>query len=88
MKGEPVQAYNISNPGSIVTIRQMAEAIAKAGNVELVTESASEREKQSFNLMDNSSLDSIAIQELGWKGFFDINTGAVCTIQIIKESMQ
>ncbi len=83
--GEPVKAYNISNPDAVVTIKQMAEAIAKAGNVKLVTESASEVEKQRFNPMDNSSLDSASIQQLGWKGLFDINKGTAATIKIIKE---
>ncbi len=88
LKGEPVRAYNISNPDSIVTIRQMAEAIAKAGNVELVTEAASEKEKQSFNPMDNSALEAEGLMGLGWKGTYDINNGIARTVQIIKESMQ
>lgn len=88
IKGMPIHVYNISNPSSVVTIRQMAEAIAVAGNVELVTESANEREKRSFNPMSNSSLDSSAIQKLDWKGIFDVNNGAASTVQIIKESMR
>ena len=75
MKGEPAGAYNISNPDSIVTVHQMAEAIAKAGNVELVTEAASDKENKSFNPMDNSALEAERLMELGWRGKIDINSG-------------
>lgn len=87
MKGQPVRAYNISNPNSIVTVRQMAEAIARVGNVELVTEAASEKEKHSFNPMQNSALEAERLMELGWKGSYDIDSGIARTVQIIKESM-
>lgn len=86
MKGKPVKAYNISNPDSVVTIRQMAEAMAKAGNVELVTEAASDKEKQSFNPMDNSALEADRLLELGWKGIYDINSGIAHTVRSLKES--
>ena len=87
MKGKSVHAYNISNPDSVVTVRQMAEALAKAGNVGLVTGTASEDEKRSFNQMNNSSLESSPIQKLGWKSLFDINYGTICTVKTIRETM-
>lgn len=87
MKGEPVTAYNISNPDSVVTVREMAEAIAKAGNVELVTETASDKEKQSFNPMDNSALDAVRLMELGWRGTIDINSGMNKTVSILGDSL-
>ena len=83
MKGEPATAYNISNPDSVVTVRQMAEAIAKAGNVELVTEAASDKEKQSFNLMDNSALEAERLRGLEWRGKFEIEDGMEETIGIL-----
>ena len=85
MNGEPAKAYNISNPDSVVTVRQMAEAIAKAGGVELVTEAASDKEKQSFNPMDNSSLTSDKLEALGWKGLNNVERGILKTLQIMKQ---
>ena len=87
MKGEPATAYNISNPDSVVTVRQMAEAIAKAGNVELVTEAASDKEKQSFNLMDNSALEAERLRGLEWRGKFEIEDGAYRTVQTLSTSV-
>lgn len=87
MKGEPATAYNISNPDSVVTVRQMAEAIAKAGNVELVTKAASDKEKMSFNPMDNSALEAERLSKLGWRGAIDIELRISNTINIIKSTL-
>ena len=84
-KGKPVTSYNISNPDSVVTVHQMAEAIAKVGNVELVTEIASDMEKSSFNPMDNSTLEAESLMKLGWRGQFGIEIGVKNTVDILGE---
>ena len=85
LSGEQGHAYNISNPDSVITIRQLAELLAEAGNVALRTEIPTEAERKGFNPMSNSSLESIGLQELGWKGCFDAETGFSHTVQILKE---
>ena len=80
INGKCGEAYNISNPNSVVTIREMAEALAKAGNVNIVFENPSDYEQKSYNLMENSSLESAKLEELGWKACFDISMGAIKTL--------
>lgn len=80
INGKSGEAYNISNSKSIVTIREMAEALAKAGKVNIVFENPSDIEQKSFNLMDNSSLVSKKLERLGWKAVFDINEGTQKTL--------
>lgn len=80
INGKSGEAYNISNSKSIVTIREMAEALAKAGKVNIVFENPSDIEQNSFNLMDNSSLVSKKLERLGWKAIFDINEGTQKTL--------
>ena len=65
LNGESVQAYNV--PGTILTIREIAEMLASFGGVKLIRESASESEKRVFNPMNNSSLDGTKLESLGWK---------------------
>lgn len=77
------EAYNISNCNSIVTIRQMAECFASAGNRKIIFDIPSEAEKASYNLMDNSSLNAEKLEALGWKGLFDMPTGALHTLNIM-----
>lgn len=73
-------AYNISNKDSIITIRKMAECFAAAGKRKVVFEVPTEHELTSYNLMDNSSLDSTKIESLGWFGMFDIQKGVKRTL--------
>ena len=83
--GENCHAYNISNPGAIVTIREMAQILAKSGNVALKMELPSDAEKRAFNPMNNSSLNSDSLQKLGWKGLFDAERGFGHTVKVLRE---
>lgn len=86
LTGENITAYNISNPNSIISIRQMAELYAEAGGVQLLSGEATAAEKKSYNTMDNSSLNSARLEGLGWTGQFDARTGLTHTVNIIKSS--
>ena len=82
--GKKSKAYNISNPNSIISIKEMAQLLCAAGNVKMRLETASLDEKKGFNPMIDSSLDSSSLIELGWKGCFDADTGFSHTVQILK----
>ena len=84
--GENCHAYNISNPDSIINIRQMAEILVKSAGVELKMELPTEEERKGFNPMSNSSLESTSLTGLGWKGCFDAEAGFAHTVQILKET--
>lgn len=84
--GKNCQAYNISNPDSIISIKKMAEILAEAGNIKLIQETASEEEKKGFNPMSNSSLDSKGLIELNWQGCFKAEDGLKHTVKILKDA--
>ena len=69
--GENCHAYNISNPDSIISIKDMAEILSKSAGVELRMELPTEEERKGFNPMSNSSLESASLTGLGWYGCFD-----------------
>ena len=81
INGNKEEAYNISNPDSICTIRQIAQALAQAGHVALEMAVPTELEKKGYNLMSNSSLDSQKLEALGWKGHFSLEEGCQKTIE-------
>lgn len=81
INGETGHAYNISNKNSIVSIREIAEAFAKAGGVNVIYENSSDVELKSYNLMDNSSLDAKKLESLGWKAIIDLNDGVKKTLE-------
>ncbi len=86
VSGENCRAYNISNPDSIISIKDMAEILVKSANVKLRIEIPTEEERKGFNPMSNSSLDSTSLLQLGWHGCFDAETGFSHTVQILRET--
>jgi len=83
LSGASGEAYNISNPDSIVTIRSFAENVAKEAGVKVIFEDATDVEKASYNLMNNSSLTSSKLENLGWKGLYGLQTGIKRTLESI-----
>lgn len=88
LNGESGCAYNVSNPNSIATIRELAEQIVKCTGKALLFENPSDEELRGYNLMDNSSLDSSKLIELGWKGLFPLAEGVEHTIRILSGEEQ
>ena len=84
--GENCHAYNISNPDSIISIKQMAEILVKSAGVKLRMELPTDEERKGFNPMSNSSLESTSLIGLGWRGCFDAEAGFTHTVQILKET--
>lgn len=86
INGQTGEAYNISNPASKITIKEMAEEFAKIGNVKLIINSdVDSLEKKNFNPMQNASLDSSKLESLGWKALFSKDEGFEHSIKILKE---
>lgn len=84
INGESAKAYNISNPKSVVTIRELAEQIASSSGHQVLFENPSDEELKGYNLMDNSSLDSSSLLELGWEGLFPLKDGVEHTLRILQ----
>lgn len=81
LNGNSGEAYNISNPDSVVTIRQLAECMAEVGGVKVIFDCPSEIERTSYNMMSNSALTSDKIVSLGWKGYFSLKDGVKATLE-------
>ncbi len=85
--GQKGKAYNVSNPDSVISIKEMAQILCNAGGVELRMGVANDEEKKRFNPMSNSSLNSTSLIELGWRGCFDAETGFNNTVKILRETL-
>lgn len=85
--GENCNAYNISNPDSVTSIKEMAELLADGAGVKVIAENPNSEEKKAFNPMENSSLNSDKLLRLGWKGLFNARDGFEHTVRIIREAM-
>lgn len=83
LNGEICYPYNIANINSNISIKELAEIIAKCSNKRVVFENPSVSEKTAFNMMENSCLDAASLYALGWEGCFDDYTGIKHTYQIM-----
>lgn len=85
LSGENCRAYNISNPDSIISIKDVAEILSRSADVRLKIELPTEEDRKGFNPMSNSSLESSSLLNLGWRGAFDAETGFSHTVEILRE---
>ena len=85
LEGKSGEAYNISNRASVVTIREMAETVAKVSGRKVLFAQATEQEKKGYTMMKVSALDATKLEDLGWQGRYGIQCGAEATYRILSE---
>ncbi len=84
IKGESKNAYNIANPNSIISIREMAEIIANIGNKKVILDIPKDIPTNS-NPMQCGVLNSDKLQSIGWIPKYNCMDGFNNTIKILKE---
>ena len=67
LKGESVQAYNIADENSNISIRELAEIIAEIGGRRVIIDIPKENEKKGFNPVTKSVFSIEKIESLGWR---------------------
>lgn len=82
--GKSSNAYNVSNKNSIITIREMADCIAKQNSKKVIFEIPTQKEKMGFTPITRAVLDSTKLEELGWKACWSFEDGIKQTINIMK----
>ena len=66
LKGEKGHAYNIADKNSCVTIRDLAEMIAKIGGRHVKMVSPTDSESKGYNVVTNSVFSTTKLESLGW----------------------
>lgn len=87
IKGKNCNAYNISNPDSNVTIKQMAEITANEYNLKVIYELPEEIEKKGYSTQGHIIVNSEKLASLGWKANTSINDGIKKTVEIMKSAI-
>ena len=82
--GEDSNAYNIANPNSILSIREMAEIIADIGNKKVLFDIPADTPTNA-NPMQCGVLNSDKLQSIGWKPKYNSQEGFLNTINTLKE---
>ncbi len=66
LKGEKGHAYNIADKNSCVTIRELAEMIAKNGGRRVKMAVPDDSESKGYNVVTNSVFSTAKLESLGW----------------------
>jgi Nucleoside-diphosphate-sugar epimerases len=82
--GENGQAYNIANSGSNITIRHMAETIAKLFGLKITYSKPSDAEKAGFTKVTKAVLDAGKLQTLGWLPLVPPESGFERTVRMLR----
>ena len=79
------EAYNVSDPGSDITLKDLAKLIADASGTKVVFALPEGLERQGYSTATVAVMDSAKLQAKNWKAQFHIRTGIERTLRILKE---
>lgn len=84
LKGESGQAYNVANKNSVVSIADLAKKIALCANRQVVFDIPQGGTVGASGIV-RGVLDGTKLENLGWKGVYDIDKGVKTTYEIMEE---
>lgn len=67
LRGENGEAYNIANRDSVVSIKELAEMIARLGGVHVVFDIPSSQEAMGYSTVQRAVLNPSKLEHLGWQ---------------------
>jgi len=86
LRGECGQAYNIADPASDITLRDLAGIIAGIAGREVVFEIPDAVESAGFSKATKAIMDGAKIKKLGWQPLYDMQGGLERTIALLREA--
>lgn len=85
LQGEKGEAYNISDVRSDITLRDLAEIVAKTAGKQVIFDLPDEVEAAGYSKATKARLDGRKLKKLGWRAKYDIQSGVERTISILQE---
>ena len=83
LEGECGAAYNVADPGSDVTLRELAESIAKHAGTKVVFQLPSETEREGYSTATKAMMDGSKLKALGWQPHYTIGEGIEQTLLVM-----
>ncbi len=83
--GKTGQAYNLGDSRSDITLRALAETIARYVGTKVVFELPDRQEQKGYSTATRALMDGGKLKTLGWHARYDIQTGIRETIDILRE---
>ena len=84
--GNTGEAYNIADESSDIMLKDLAKTIADHSRTKVIFELPDQIEAVGYSKATKARLDGSKIRKLGWKPRYDMKTGVVRTITLLKNS--
>lgn len=85
LKGKCGESYNLADENSDITLKELAKIIADYANRRIIFDTPDDIESYGYSKVTKSLLDPSKIKKLGWNCKYDIKTGVIRTLDILKE---
>ena len=85
LRGENGEAYNVSDPESEVTLRQITQWLAEDNDVKVTFEVPDVTEQAGYTTATKALLDTEKISVLGWQPQIHMREGLRKTVQGLRE---
>lgn len=86
--GTAGEAYNCANTDARVSIAEFAQTVANVAGRKVVQIEATEADIADRTFISRQVLNSSKLENLGWKGSFDVQSGVAHTIGILNEQVK
>lgn len=83
--GKNREAYNIADLNSNITLKELADGIAKLSGTKVEFELPSHLEEAGYSKATKALLNGAKLRELGWSADYGIEEGVARTIEILKD---
>lgn len=84
LHGRCGEAYNIAGADSDVSLKDLADMLAKEAGTNVIFELPDALEKSGYSAATKAVLNTDKLQRLGWKSHFGMAEGLLCTVRILR----
>lgn len=82
--GMPGQAYNIADEESDITLKDLAECLARLAGAQVIFQLPDEKERRGYSTATKAMLDAGKLNAIGWKSRVHIEEGLWCTLEAFR----
>lgn len=84
LQGEKGQAYNVADEESDITLKDLAQTLARIANTKVIFELPDEKERRGYSTATKAMLNADKLKKLGWNAQVHLIEGLKCTVEEIR----
>lgn len=86
LMGRQGEAYNVADEKSDITLKNLAEILARIAGTQVIFELPDEKERRGYSTATKAMLNADKLKKLGWTPEISMEEGLKCTVEKIKNN--